>query len=187
MDVKKSPDVNRIVFRAATASDIETVRALAVEIWQDAYKEILGRDQIAYMLAAMYDASVIRDELSRGVVWELAFSEKTHGRTGPIAFLSFEHLSLEKTLKLRKLYLRASHHGRGIGRCMLDHVLERAADLGAERVRLQVNKQNEQAIRAYRRAGFVIDAEVVVDIGGGFVMDDYMMSRSVDAPPGRLR
>jgi ribosomal protein S18 acetylase RimI-like enzyme len=42
---------------------------------------------------------------------------------------------------------------------------------------LQVNKRNEKAIKLYRRAGFAVREEIVVDIGGGFVMDDYVMEK----------
>ena len=42
---------------------------------------------------------------------------------------------------------------------------------------LNVNKRNAQAIRAYERSGFTAREAVVVDIGGGFVMDDYVMAK----------
>lgn len=42
---------------------------------------------------------------------------------------------------------------------------------------LQVNKRNEKAIRVYRGAGYGVREEVVVDIGSGFVMDDYIMEK----------
>ncbi len=42
-----------------------------------------------------------------------------------------------------------------------------------------MNKRNAQAIAAYRRNSFVIAESVITDIGGGFVMDDYVMAKSV--------
>jgi RimJ/RimL family protein N-acetyltransferase len=42
-----------------------------------------------------------------------------------------------------------------------------------------VNKRNEPAIAAYLKAGFRIEKEAVFDIGGGFVMDDFLMVRPV--------
>jgi hypothetical protein len=44
---------------------------------------------------------------------------------------------------------------------------------------LAVNKRNENAIAAYAKHGFAIVESVVKDIGGGFVMDDYVMSMHV--------
>ncbi|MDB6006010.1 MAG: Ribosomal protein acetylase RimI, partial [Prosthecobacter sp.] len=40
---------------------------------------------------------------------------------------------------------------------------------------LFVNKHNISAIRAYQRAGFAFEKDVITEIGGGFVMDDYVM------------
>ncbi|SBT09766.1 Acetyltransferase (fragment) [Candidatus Propionivibrio aalborgensis] len=42
-----------------------------------------------------------------------------------------------------------------------------------------MNKQNVRAIAAYERKGFSVRESVCVNIGGGFVMDDFIMSRSI--------
>jgi len=63
---------------------------------------------------------------------------------------------------------------------MLQHVRASSAELGASEIRLQVNKQNTRAIRAYERAGFSLLEAVVADIGGGFVMDDFIMALRLD-------
>ena len=44
---------------------------------------------------------------------------------------------------------------------------------------LAVNKHNSGAIHAYRRKGFVMEESVTVDIGGGFIMDDYIMRKKL--------
>jgi ribosomal protein S18 acetylase RimI-like enzyme len=54
-----------------------------------------------------------------------------------------------------------------------------ARELGCSAMMLAVNKNNRNAIAAYRKHGFHIDSSVVKDIGGGFVMDDYLMVRKV--------
>jgi hypothetical protein len=41
-----------------------------------------------------------------------------------------------------------------------------------------VNKGNP-AVSAYQRLGFRIAADLVMDIGGGFVMDDHRMEKSL--------
>ncbi len=54
---------------------------------------------------------------------------------------------------------------------------------GARRLILSVNKRNIRAIAAYRRNGFIIAESVVTDIGGGFVMDDYVMTKELSGLP----
>jgi ribosomal protein S18 acetylase RimI-like enzyme len=67
----------------------------------------------------------------------------------------------------------------------LRHCEREAGRLGADRLMLTVNKRNSKAIAAYQRNGFAIMDSVVVDIGGGFVMDDYVMEKEMLPPhPG---
>ena len=50
---------------------------------------------------------------------------------------------------------------------------------GYKFLRLNVNKQNKDAIRAYERNGFKLYEKVKVDIGGGFYMDDYIYQHAL--------
>jgi len=95
--------------------------------------------------------------------------------TEPVGFMSYSFDAAARRVKLSKLYLLPAWHGHGLGRQMLQHVQARSAELGALEIWLQVNKQNIRAIRAYERAGFSVRESVVTDIGGGFVMDDFIM------------
>jgi ribosomal protein S18 acetylase RimI-like enzyme len=67
----------------------------------------------------------------------------------------------------------------GLGRFMLGHIEGRARDLGRRLLWLQVNKRNTGAIGFYRAAGFEVIRDAVFEIGGGFVMDDYVMAKGV--------
>jgi len=61
----------------------------------------------------------------------------------------------------------------------VQHVCERGFELGYRGVILAVNKRNASAIAAYRKYGFRIVDAIVKEIGGGFVMDDYIMEIQV--------
>ncbi|MGN8246936.1 ribosomal protein S18-alanine N-acetyltransferase [Cellulomonas soli] len=47
-----------------------------------------------------------------------------------------------------------AHQGRGVGRLLLDALVERARTLGAEVLLLEVRVDNEPALRLYAAAGF---------------------------------
>ena len=83
--------------------------------------------------------------------------------------------------KLHKLYLLPEMQGRGLGSRLLQHVEHEVRAGRACQLILSVNKRNAKAITAYKRNGFVIAESVVTDIGGGFVMDDYVMVKDLSA------
>jgi len=174
----------------ATPSDIPAIQALAHRIWHDCYPSIISLEQIAYMLEKMYGTQVLERELASGVAYELA---RLGGEA--VGFLSYSIPSGDRQpiskqpeigvrprcekrtreLTLHKLYLLKELQGKGLGQQLLAHLKNQARELGAATISLRVNRQNQQAIAAYQRAGFVIVETNVADIGGGFVMDDYIM------------
>jgi GNAT superfamily N-acetyltransferase len=83
------------------------------------------------------------------------------------------------TTKLDKLYVLPARHGRGVGRALIARVEEAARADGSRTLILNVNKGNARAIAAYLACGFATRESVVVDIGGGFVMDDYVMAKAL--------
>ena len=167
------------VIRTATESDIPTLRRLADRIWKACYPGMISRAQIDFMLRWMYSEEQLREDLAQGVRLELVEVDGV-----PVGYLATEADGPSGALHLHKLYLIPERHGRGEGRWMLDHVLDRARAGGFREILLRVNKANVRALRAYERAGFRTAETVTVDIGGGFVMDDFLLVRDVE-PAGQ--
>jgi len=160
----------------ACESDLPAISALAGRIWRAFYPAILSTAQIEYMLAQMYALDTLRDELRSGIRYERLLVN------GELAgFASYGLAALPGTFKLHKLYLHPDCHGRGLGSLLLRHCERAVRDAGASRMVLNVNKHNTRAIAAYQRNGYQTTEAVVVDIGGGFVMDDYVMTKALDA------
>ena len=149
------------------------IASLAGVIWRAHYPGIISTGQMDYMLAKMYSLEALRDELRRGAIRyeRLLVGDEFAG------FASHGPTEHGKLFKLHKLYLHPAWHGRGLGSLLLRHCEGEVCKLGAERLMLTVNKGNSKAIAAYRRNGFAITDSVVVDIGGGFFMDDYVMEK----------
>ena len=161
-----------LTFRSATPADIPLLRDLASRIWHTCYPSVITVEQIDYMLAWMYSAKQIAKELTGDVLWEIALLDDTPA--GYLA-LTFPHAA---PAELHKLYLLPELHGQGLGQAMLARALAHAAARGAHELRLRVNKHNTRALRSYDRAGFQIVESLTADIGGGFVMDDYILARA---------
>ncbi len=167
------------VIRRATESDLPTVRRLADRIWKACYPGMISGAQIDHMLGWMYSEAQLRQDVARGVRLELVEVDGV-----PVGYLATEADGPSGILHLHKLYLVPERHGRGEGRWMLDHVLDLARAGGFREIRLRVNKANARALRAYERAGFRKLEAVTVDIGAGFVMDDFVLGRDVE-PAGQ--
>ena len=124
------------------------------------------------MLARNFSAERIAAEIAAGVAWELVVLD---GRD--VGFLAWEFFPERRLARLHKLYLLPERQGRGLGQRCLAHIGVAARVAGATVLELGVNKANERALKAYRRAGFEIFESVCTDIGGGFAMDDFILRR----------
>jgi diamine N-acetyltransferase len=172
---RAAKNIARVQISQLAASDIDRLCALAGEIWRRHYANIISSAQIEYMLAQRFTARVLREELQRGDIWwdQLLVDGRMTG------FSSYVLAGYSGEMKLDKLYVHHAHQRKGYGAMLLDRVVTIARAYGCETLKLTVNKHNRIAIAAYKKYGFRIADSITKDIGGGFVMDDYVMVRSM--------
>jgi len=175
--IPKFPVTTQIL--SVAEADLPAVAELAGVIWRAVYPGIISREQIEFMLARMYALDTLRDEVrSQGIrFYRLVVDGQAAG------FAAIGPQETPAVWKLHKLYLRPERHGRGLGSLLLQHCEAEARRLGARRLLLAVNKRNARAIAAYQRNGFAVAESVVSNIGGGFVMDDFILAKDLPAPP----
>ena len=162
---------------AASAADLGRIRALADEIWRRHYPGIISDEQIDYMLERGYSA----EALGRFIAADdagLALAMRDGAAVGFVAWYRED----ATTTKLDKLYVLPEHHGEGIGRALIEHVVDWASAAGSSAITLNVNRGNRGAVRAYERCGFSIRESGDFPIGNGFVMEDYVMVRGIGVP-----
>ena len=164
-------------FVRAEQKDLPVIEELAGIIWRACYPGIISREQIDYMLAKMHSRIRLEADLKACIRYDIVRHEGQ-----PCGYMALECRNDSSTATLHKLYLLPSLQGCGLGQTMLQHALTLARSMGATEVSLRVNKANLRAIRAYERAGFSIKDSIREDIGGGFVMDDFVMSRLAGPP-----
>ncbi len=68
--------------------------------------------------------------------------------------------------------------GKNVGSSLLSFIEKEATKELQQAIFLNVNKMNT-AIGFYKRHGFSITKEVIIDIGNGFVMDDFIMQKEL--------
>lgn len=159
-----------VAIRQADLDDINTIGFLAQQIWPQTYGDILSKEQLAYMLHLIYNPAALKDQmLKQHHSFLMAELEDD-----PVGFASFSKTGKPGVYKLHKLYVRADIQGRGLGRALINAVLEEIRQQQAAALHLNVNRHNK-AQRFYEKFGFRIISEEDIDIGNGYFMNDYVM------------
>lgn len=164
-----------VTIAPAGTDDITRVQKLANEIWLRHYPGILSGEQIDYMLAQGYSAEALMKYVTTADAG-LAIASCASAAVG---FVGWCRQDAPAVMKLEKLYVLPEHHGEGVGRALIEHAVMRASQCGCTSMTLNVNRQNVGAIRAYERCGFEIRERGDFPIGGGFVMEDFIMVRAI--------
>ena len=159
----------------AQPNDAPVIQHLACKIWPGAYAEILSARQVSYMLHLMYAIPMLQQQMASG---QQQFLLLLNEQQQPVGFAGWGLEKAPHLAKLHKLYVLPCTAGTGAGSTLLQQVLHRAKQAGATHLQLQVNKHNK-AQQFYLRQGFTVVESKVMDIGNGFVMDDYIMQRAL--------
>jgi diamine N-acetyltransferase len=152
-------------------ADLHAVRQIAYATWPSTFRDILSPAQINYMLDWLYALPRLSAQVLSGEhVFHLA---EIDGK--PVGFCAHQlHHPEPHSAKIHKLYLLPETQGIGLGRALIDEVVQAARAASHTALVLNVNKYN-RAVGFYEALGFVKSAEEVIDIGNGYVMDDYVM------------
>jgi GNAT superfamily N-acetyltransferase len=148
---------------------IAAVVELAAGIWPEHYASIIGQTQVDYMLARFQSSAAITEQLQSGYEYFLLKLEQQ-----TIGYAAIRAEPDSSSLFISKLYLLRAMRGRGLGRVAMNQLMQLAVMRHLRKLWLTVNKHNP-ARHAYLRMGLVTTAEIVTDIGNGYVMDDYKM------------
>ncbi|SEL15064.1 Acetyltransferase (GNAT) family protein [Carnobacterium iners] len=152
--------------------DVKLIVLLAKEIWYEHYTAIIGAKQVQYMLANLQSEIAILNDLKQGKEYVLVESNQL-----AIGYVSYELTTNQ--LFLSKLYLKKSERGKGTGRFVLAQLKDIAKKNKKDGIVLTVNKNNQASISVYKAFGFILIKEQLVDIGNGYVMDDYIFYYSL--------
>lgn len=162
------------MIREISQNEVEIIRSLAYKIWPITFKEILSQEQIAYMLNWMYSAEKLAQQINAGhqfFVFEL--------ENEPIGFLGIEkNYQGMSSLRIHKIYVLPEIHGKGIGKKLIDFAEELAVKNNCSILNLNVNRYNN-AVDFYRHIGFSIIETEDIDIGNGYLMEDYVMEKLI--------
>jgi len=158
--------------KAEKYSNYEAIEKLANTIWREHYIPIVGKPQIDYMLDKFQSAKSIKKQIEDGFEYFIIFYNDI-----PVAYTAIKQEA--DTLFLSKIYVLSDYRGEKIGKSSMLFIEEKAKTYNLLKIRLTVNKHNTNAIKAYEKLGFKNMRAIVQDIGNGFIMDDYLMEKTL--------
>ncbi len=154
-----------MIITQVNSDDLIEVQSMAQVIWNHHYPEIIGQEQVDYMLNRMYDLESLKKQQQEGhVFYKAEISSESMG------FISIAQQG--NGWFLNKLYVMPNTQRTGTGKKLLEFVIQ---EHGIQELRLQVNRQNYKAINFYFKNGFEIERVADFDIGDGYQMNDFIM------------
>ncbi|EOT38058.1 GNAT family N-acetyltransferase [Enterococcus columbae] len=150
-----------------TSQDLALLMPLVQEIWTEVFTPIIGEKQVTYMLNNYQSQANIQQEQANGAKYLLIYYQNK-----PIGYTAYE--DTPEYIYLSKLYLHQSTRGQGLSSQVFDWYEQLAK---GRKLHLNVNQGNNQAIAVYEHRGFKRVDERYVDIGEGYVMNDFIYEK----------
>ncbi|MQP53032.1 MULTISPECIES: GNAT family N-acetyltransferase [unclassified Flavobacterium] len=155
-------------------SDLPIIIDLTKKIWPIAYGKIISIAQLDYMIDKFYTETALGELMQKGHVFYLAQDDDDKY----VGFVSYEINSKPNKTKIHKIYVLPETQGTGLGRQFFELVKIKAIEQDQKYIFLNVNKFNH-AIHFYTKLGFTKVKDEVIDIGNGYIMDDYVMEVAI--------
>ena len=179
---------------------------MAFEIWNEYWPAHIGQAQTDYMVKNFQSLEAIKHSMAQDAYeyWFICSDsptarEEEHAKAAGGEGSASEKAHLESTsieprivgytgghiepetnrFFISKIYLYAEERGKGYASKVIDFYENLCRERGLRAMYLTVNKYNDLGVRAYLGKGFETIDSVETDIGEGFIMDDFIMEKSV--------
>ncbi len=160
--------------RNATADDAPMLRLLAEKIWWPTYLEILGGEQIRFMLDEIYAEDKLRLQIKNGEQTFLILYENNV----PVGFAAFSaDYENPEIITLEKIYCLPETQGKGYGKLLINTVETKARTAGKSILQLYVHRQNK-AKNFYEKLNFKVIKEVDRPLGK-YLLTDFIMQKEL--------
>lgn len=173
MAAERSP--SQISLRPARLDDASSLAALAIEVWVGTYLRLGVNAQFAdYVfgeltptrfreLLQMPSETFIVSQNLEGIDGFIRITDGSQPPNGP-----------GSAVEIATLYVQPRHHGRGLGKALLQAGLRHCAELGGDAPWLTTNAQNSAAIAFYQDQGFLVTGQTHFRIGADAYLNEVL-------------
>ena len=138
-------------------------------IWHEVFDRMMPWDEAEYVFNAWNTPDIISESICEGYVYGYIFEDDL--RIGMYSY----RVQDDGRFYINKLYLESAYRGQGLGSKAIKLMIDKACSEECHEVYLNVYYKNEDAIKAYQRAGMTGHRHRE-SIGNGYYRDDYIMS-----------
>ncbi len=159
-----------MIISEVKTEQLSIIQDLAYRIWPSTYGEILSKIQLDYMLDKFYNLNYLQNQLENGQNFILISNEKVI-----VGFASYEfNFENSNKTKVHKIYVLPEIQGKGVGKILMDFIKNKAVEKTNSGLLLNVNRFNK-AIIFYEKYGFTNVSLIDIEIGNGYLMQDYIL------------
>lgn len=157
---------------AATDKAITEISELAEVIWHEHFTPIIGESQVNYMVDKFQSFPALKEQIADGYEYFQIYHDGV--------FSGYTGIHEENgELFLSKLYLSKESRGQGLATKAFEFLKNLCHERGLNKIWLTCNKYNTHTLDVYHHLGLTTTRSQIADIGGGYIMDDYILEYEV--------
>lgn len=153
-----------IALKSITLSDTTALYLLMKEVYPLAYKHF-WKDDGTWYVENQYSKENIEKELSEteSSYYFVLFNNEIVGNLRIIWNQPLHGLEAKKSVKLHRIYLHASTHGKGVGKQLISWIETRAKSKGFDMIWLDAMDEQPQAFQFYKKLGYQYHSHEFLD------------------------
>lgn len=176
--VKKTRPGNHLDVRPAKKEDISSIAQLAQEVYTQTFGSGMTHEELQEALETRSE-SYFQSIFTRDTIL------LAEDRNVLIGFIQFGAVTInninvrEKDIELNKLYIRADQQGKGIGKLLMEAMLNHDRLENVSNIYLDVFTKNDKAIGLYQKYGFKTVGKTPFKVDGKILGYDLIMKKSL--------
>lgn len=146
----------RLAIRRARPADATSIQKLLMDTWHATYDHIYGAALVDELTSRWHSlANLSHQATAPGALFLVAEAD------GKMIGTSLAEIRDDRTILIARLYVHPGWQGRGFGKALLAQMISAFPD--ARLAELEVENQNEPAIRFYEAMGFSLQRALRFD------------------------
>ncbi|MEK3917886.1 GNAT family N-acetyltransferase [Paenibacillus sp. FSL H7-0331] len=146
-----------IKIKKCSLEDLQILQQLSMETFNDTFKDQNSPENMKAYLERAFNSKQLEKELSNisSEVFLICFNEELAGYLKVNINDAQSEKMGDESLEIERIYIRYKFQGKGLGKYLLNKVVEIAIRQNKKMIWLGVWEKNESAIVFYKKMGFI--------------------------------